>query len=80
MVISLIENISFYNQTLCECNVIAVENKSIVKGVVAFSHTTFRDCEFDSVTFILSKQVAKHMRDEAARYGGNIQVLGAPIE
>lgn len=79
MVVAFGRNVTMNTPYMNDCNFIAVED-GVIRGVVAFENSTFRDCEFDSVTFVVPKNLAKMIRDEAAKNGGEIQVLGAPLD
>lgn len=74
MVMSFGEHVRLDSPRMSECNFIVVNN-GFIRGVVAFSETTFKDCEFDSVTFILDPTFAKMLKNQAK---DSISLLGYP--
>lgn len=78
MVISFGSNVNMTGSSMAECNFIAID-KGYIRGVVAFSNSTLLDCEFDSITFVVHTDLARAIRDDAVKNGGEIQILGVPI-
>lgn len=79
MVMAFANNISLSHPEMSDCNFVVV-GEGWITGVVAFADSSFRDCEFDSVTFLIPPNFARAMRDEIEGRGGNVpSFLGLPI-
>jgi hypothetical protein len=62
-----------------ECNFFVVGDEANVNGVVGFEKTVIEKCEFDCVTFVLSKNAARAMRADLTARGKEIKFIGAPL-
>jgi hypothetical protein len=79
MVIAFADHCTVDSPSMSDCNFVVVD-EGYIRGVVAFRHSTFRKCEFDSVTFVMQKDFAKLVRDQISAAGGKPEFLGAPLD
>jgi len=77
MVMSFGNNVTITESSFNECNYIVV-SEGWLRGVVAFSDSTFRGCEFDSITFVIPPNLARMIRDSIG--GDTIKFLGERLE
>ncbi|MGA0598514.1 hypothetical protein [Enterovirga sp. CN4-39] len=75
MVIAFGDHVSLFQPRMNQCNFICVQ-EGWITGVVAFEQSSFKNCEFDSVTFILAPDLANMLHEEAK---GKIRILGHPF-
>ncbi|OWV39432.1 hypothetical protein [Mameliella alba] len=77
MVIVFGNDMTIRSPSMNECNFVVV-NPGYVNGVIQFSKSTFIDCEFDSVTFLVQPELARIIEESLKT--GAVQFLGAPYK
>lgn len=70
------DDVRLDGSNMSSCNFVVID-EGYISGVVAFSRTSFKNCEFDNVTFILTQSTAKAFRNN---HGDRIKFLGYPLD
>jgi hypothetical protein len=79
MVLVMLNNDTLAHCQFADCNFVIVEDHDPIVGIVAFESSTFFQCQFDCVTFLLNRALARTMRDQVPP-GQRPRFIGVSID